>query len=129
MRILFIIAVLSCAALVWAAISIARHVKKGHTSKNAGEGQSFSDALMRASYQDPPVAGRRVKPHPREDFAAGAGIGTGTKARPGIKLVAEETPEDRADKRYSRGSYGDLSDPDTNRISGVLPNTNRRNRR
>lgn len=69
MRILFAIAVLSCCALVWAAISIARHIKKSRNSSPQQADASSGPGLW--EYADPPPTGGRRPLHPRNDLAAG----------------------------------------------------------
>lgn len=128
MQILFAIAVLCCCALIWAAISIARHIRQAHHNDGATKQSAFRDALLRAGYSDPPIAGRRGAAHPREDMASG-------RARPkNTGFIAERRPpasvhtanDVRSDWKYFNRDSGDLSDPDTHRVRGVLPSSQRK---
>lgn len=139
MRILFAIAVLSCCALIWAAISMARHVRKGHQqAKNDPDSKApvaTTSHYGRMDYSDPPVGGRRGKLHPREDLAAGQ-VASRSHQRPAPTDMAERRSTasasssilpaynagvSRPDRMYYNRNSGDLSDPDTTRISGILP--------
>ncbi|MBS1815841.1 MAG: hypothetical protein JSS87_13280 [Acidobacteria bacterium] len=122
MRILFAIAILCCCALIWAAISIARHIRKAHHDETAAKHPSFAETLVRGAYEDPPVGGQRARVHPREDLAASFKNTT-------RKLSGSERTGDndvRSDWKYYNRDSGDLSDPDARRISGILPSTQRK---
>jgi|SRR6187402_543028 len=64
MQILFAIAVLSCCALIWAAISITKHMQRTngrlHAAKNSVSSEEGRHTVR-----------LQQGPHPREDFATG----------------------------------------------------------
>ena len=120
MRILFAIAILCCCALIWAAISIARHVRKAHRDEVAAKQPTFAETLVRGGYDDPPVGGRRG--HPREDMAAG--LKNNNRKPPASDRTGGN--DVRSDWKYYNRDSGDLSDPDARRVSGVLPSTQRK---
>ena len=150
MQILFAIAVLSCCALAWAAFSIAHHVRrsaeKAAMKTTTTFQQSMRLALERLGSSAVPV--RRIRPHPREDFARGAiasfrprngmrvekSIHTRKKkptlpSRPDKRSASATgtngavdllpVPPERMDRTYFNPGFGDLSDPDTHRPSSL----------
>gem|GEM_PF-2073013 len=64
MQILFAIAVLSCCALIWAAISITKHMRRANRRPQAAKNTASSEKEQHTRLP-------RQGPHPREDFAAG----------------------------------------------------------
>ncbi|ADV82827.1 hypothetical protein AciPR4_2023 [Terriglobus saanensis SP1PR4] len=65
MQILFAIAVLSCSALIWAAISITKHIQR--TNRRSRSAHHAPETFVSYAQAGRPQQG----PHPREDFASG----------------------------------------------------------
>lgn len=131
MQILFAIAILCCCALVFAAVSVARHIRKAHCEEPRVQTPSFKETLLRAGYSDPPVGGRKLpfRPTP-EDLAAGrmASRNTGFlgERRPPTSAQHSIANDVRADWKYFNRSAGDLSGPDTHKRHGILPASQRK---